>query len=384
MNNSSNSRKNIPAFVAGTADDSKSVLLQAREVIALGVKLEVEDYSDGYIGITNTAFDGMVAGVDRLHYLGETRGLFTALATLKDSKGGDFLHGFHCPEGIMNVLRTTRDEKKDHMGRTIPRAYVNWNIFLNPLYAEQNAGMIALLAQFGIEKEDEGGRWVAIGARNNRIFRAYVNAPRKFNEFAAWANDYYGYEIDWKSDDGKAKIKNIFDHEWNTQHRHDGFETLLHVVEGSTRIGIKFRAFADDTNPEFTFQKWTDMLTKHYLSLWTESAEDRAARKSKEQEEGKLRDVMTARAVVIATNDGYTPSANVEKVVKKDRVVIFKAAGETESVSAASLVGKKFVVVAADGSNITNAAVPMLTEIKVVAAVSMAADRFHGLVKIVS
>lgn len=386
MNNSNSAKllKNIPVKLSADAD--KLEVIVKRDLLVQGTLLEVKEYSDGYIGITNPAFDGMAAGKDAFHYLGETRGLFIAFSSVIGNSKAELVHGFHCVEGLKNVL-LTRDEKKDGFGRRIPRAYVNWKILLNPLYREANQSTIDMLATFGItpKADAELGRWLAIGAKNNSLYPLYPVVTRTFPEFKVWFNETQEEPVqDWKSERGKNIIREWYEKDWNTYYRHEALEVILHVLEGTTRIGVKFYPFENDTNPEITVRKWDEMMAKHYLALFQMTPEERAARKEKEDKDGDVRRRLNRTTFASTNNENFKFGVQANIAAEGGKVVMWNIAkSEAEKLTAKALVGTTIKFVYGDGTPVNDTELPIRDIATAIGAINMA-DKDEVLVGFIS
>lgn len=338
--------------------------MNVRKLNVRGIEIEFREFASGYISIGRP--DVKVASKAMLDTSGMIRGFLGALATYMDKPNGTFERGFHSAEGIDAVLQTWDEKMKGK--KRVERAYLNWKYL-------RNEGLIALLKSFGVEREDEGNYHVAIGAKRNGLYRMYVNIPQKWAEFEA----EHG-EIDWKSPEGKRLKDDYYTKKWAVQNRHDGFEALLRLLDGEIFIGMEFKP-----NPKYDVERqvreFDEMMRDHYITLW-DTAEARAEIAEAGRKAGEAARALRNTVIAAAANPEFKHSEFVQAAVEGKRVAIYKAPGETQGVTAKSLVGKRIMFVYGDGSPIDGASYFIPTEPYAIGAFDLSVLR-RGFVSLV-
>lgn len=351
---------NIPVHVLPTAEDNAPV--NVRTLNVRGIELTFREFASGYISVGRA--DAKVASKAMLDTSGKIRGFLGALATYIDKPEGTFERGFHAAEGIEKVLLTW-DELKNGK-KPVERAYIHWKYL-------KDAEKLSLLKSNGIEHEDEGNYWVAIGAARNGLYRMYVNRPQLWADFEADMVKEFG-EIDWKSPEGELLKDERYSKNWGIQNRHDGFDALLRLMDGEIFVGMQYTP-ANEIGARY-FDK---MMVDHYNALWDLSVEARAEAAEAARVQGDAARKLRSTVVSAALNPEFKHSEYAQAAVDGKRVAIYKAEGETEKVTVKSLVGKHVTFVYADGSSANDASVLIKTEAHVPAALNMAAA-FRALI----
>jgi hypothetical protein len=317
-NNSVLAGRNTPVAISSEVVDIKTL-------VVAGSHVEIRVRDNGTKSFGNKA---LVASKATLKEAGKINGFLSALATLMDSPNGVFETGFHFSRGT-EWLKDVLDGPKDRYGHDTPVAYVNFGLL-------QNDTRRAWLAGFGIKaRKDSGTQWLALGARNGRLFPLWIVKPESKEKFLARVGCETMKEV------GRA-YRAGWERVWNTYNKHWGMELAMRVVAGKSKV---------ITSLEEDFEGQGKKGDKIFEMLFATKEERQAHYAEAIASRDMYNDVARAKARLESEDEIPTVSEYVASVAEKQVVEVWSPTSmQAEEVDIASVVGKKASFVKADGS----------------------------------
>ena len=346
------SSKNMPAFVADAASSNEPI--DVRTLNVRGTELSFRRFEGGYTSV-NSVFG--VAHKATLATYGQIRGFIGALSTLLDNQVGTFVEGFHCTTELTSISNIWDAAKS-------PVAYVNWSLL-------KDENIIAFLAAQGLKAEDEGGRWVALGAKRGNLYRWFVNVPQTWEEFTTWLLAEKGFGP--KDDAAKMFIEDWYEKAWNIQNRHDGFEIALRLLAGKLFVGMKY-APANDAE----IRKAARLETE--FNMLFSGVDARREHVATKKANGDTADQLRKTVYAIAHSENPSLGEYAQAAADTGMVTVYRDGGLAQA-KRSEIIGQNVKFVYRDGSRV-NGASPRISNDALLTAALQMAQSFNALISL--